>query len=208
MGGQGAGSGPAPSKQLCVWSVWWLRVMTLAAPAFAQEPAASSREPAASSAREPAVSSTPATPPAQDNGSDSVSLERIREGLKKPAESKLRNLDVQADFSVQIEEQRRINEIMSKLDFKSGPAPAGGLYSYEQQLRLFNPTDRPLQQPYAAFSGGELDHDCDREPDREVPRRPRDQCGHLRGALEASAGTSGAMRRCRGTAPGARPGRH
>ena len=133
-----------------------IAVMTLAAPAFAQEPAASSREPAASSAREPAVSSTPATPPAQDNGSDSASLERIREGLKKPAESKLRNLDVQADFSVQIEEQRRINEIMSKLDFKSGPAPAGGLYSYEQQLRLFNPTDRPLQQPYAAFSGGEL----------------------------------------------------
>jgi hypothetical protein len=34
--------------------------------------------------------------------------------------------------------------------------PAGGLYGFEQQRRLFNPTDRPLQQPYAAFSGGEL----------------------------------------------------
>jgi hypothetical protein len=45
---------------------------------------------------------------------------------------------------------------MSKLDFSSGPAPAGGLYGYDQQRRLFNPTDRPLQQPYAAFSGGEL----------------------------------------------------
>ena len=85
-----------------------------------------------------------------------MSLDRIREGLKKPPDSTLRNLDVKADFSVQIEEQRRINEIMSRLDFKSGPAPAGGLYSYEQQLRLFNPTDRPLQQPYAAFNGGEL----------------------------------------------------
>ena len=30
------------------------------------------------------------------------------------------------------------------------------MYGYEQQRRLFNPTDRPLQQPYAAFSGGEF----------------------------------------------------
>ncbi|PYR35872.1 MAG: hypothetical protein DMF90_12145, partial [Acidobacteria bacterium] len=42
------------------------------------------------------------------------------------------------------------------LDFKSPPAPAGGLYAYEQQRRLFNPTDRPLMQPYAAFSAGEF----------------------------------------------------
>lgn len=27
---------------------------------------------------------------------------------------------------------------------------------YEQQRRLFSPTSRPLMQPYAAFSGGEL----------------------------------------------------
>jgi hypothetical protein len=85
-----------------------------------------------------------------------VSLDRIREGLKKPPEQRLRNLDVRPDFTVQIEEQARIDEMMSKLDFRSGPAPAGGLYAYEQQRRLFNPTDRPLQQPYAAFSGGEL----------------------------------------------------
>jgi hypothetical protein len=116
-------------------------VMAVTAPTFGQEPA----------------TSTPAAKPsAQDEATDPVSLNRIRERLKKPDESKLRNLDVRADFSIQIEEQRRIDEIMSKLDFKSGPVPAGGLYSYEQQRRLFNPTDRPLQQPYAAFSGGEL----------------------------------------------------
>jgi hypothetical protein len=45
---------------------------------------------------------------------------------------------------------------MKKLDFKSGPAPAGGLYGFEQQRRLFSPTDYPLMQPYAAFNGGEL----------------------------------------------------
>lgn len=123
--------------------------MAVAVPAVAQDPSVSSAGAEKSPARDTAADKNP---PADLP----VSLDRIREGLKKPAEPALHNLDVRADFSIQIEEQHRINEIMSKLDFKSGPAPAGGLYSYEQQLRLFNPTDRPLQQPYAAFSGGEL----------------------------------------------------
>jgi hypothetical protein len=46
--------------------------------------------------------------------------------------------------------------MLSKLDFSGGPAPAGGLYAYEQQQRLFRPSSRPLMQPYAAFSGGQL----------------------------------------------------
>ena len=41
------------------------------------------------------------------------------------------------------------------LDFKTGPPPAGGVYAYEQQRQLFNPVDRPLAQPYAAFSPAE-----------------------------------------------------
>lgn len=85
-----------------------------------------------------------------------VSLDRIRAGLSQPVDSRLKNLDVKADFSIQIEEQRHIDEIMSKLDFKSGPAPAGGLYAYEQQRQLFKTSSRPLQQPYAAYSGGEF----------------------------------------------------
>jgi hypothetical protein len=117
--------------------------MALAAPAMAQDGPASSADAVKSSAK--------------DGSADlPVSLDRIREQLNKPPDSRLKNLDVRPDFTVQIEEQRRIDEIMSKLDFKSGPAPAGGMYGYEQQRRLFNPTDRPLQQPYAAFSGGEL----------------------------------------------------
>lgn len=117
--------------------------LTTVAPAFAQETPASSND---------------AGMPSQTNsdGELPVSLDRIREGLKQPQEQRLKNLDVKPDFTIQIEEQARIDEIMSKLDFKSGPAPAGGLYAYEQQQRLFNPTDRPLQQPYAAFSGGQL----------------------------------------------------
>ena len=108
--------------------------MALAAPATAQGPAASSSDGA-----------TPASN--QVAGDLPVSLDRIREQLNKPAESRLRNLDVKPDFTMQIAEQRRIDEIMSKLDFKSGPAPAGGLYGYEQQRMLFNPTEHPLQQP-------------------------------------------------------------
>jgi len=117
--------------------------MALAVPAAAQDPVA---RPAGAE-----------KPPAEDAGvEDAVSLERIREKLNKQGESQLRQLDARADFTVHIEEQARIDRMMSKLDFSSGPAPAGGLYAYEQQQRLFNRTARPLQQPYAAFSGGEL----------------------------------------------------
>lgn len=118
--------------------------IALGAPAQAQDPVAPS-----------AATVKPATGGAAGDTLP-VSLDRIREGLSQPAESRLRNLDVKADFSIQIEEQRHIDEIMSKLDFKSGPAPAGGLYAYEQQRQLFKPSSRPLQQPYAAYSGGEF----------------------------------------------------
>jgi hypothetical protein len=88
-----------------------------------------------------------------------VSLDRIRAGLKRQAtDSLLRRVEIPPDFRIQILEQQKINDMLSKLDFKhlSGPAPAGGLYGYEQQQRLFNSVDHPLVQPYAAFSGGEL----------------------------------------------------
>ena len=119
-------------------------VIALGAPALAQEPVVSPNAAEKSPAGDAAADTRP------------VSLDRIREGLNKPPDAGLRNLDVKADFSIQIAEQRHIDEIMSKLDFKSGPAPAGGLYAYEQQRQLFKPSSRPLQQPYAAYSGGEF----------------------------------------------------
>jgi hypothetical protein len=86
-----------------------------------------------------------------------VSLERIREGLTTgPSKLTLSALDKPPDFKVEIQERHPLEEILSTLDFKTGPVPAGGLYMYEQQQRLFNPVDRPLAQPYAAFSPGEL----------------------------------------------------
>jgi hypothetical protein len=88
-----------------------------------------------------------------------VSLDRIRAGLKRQAtDSLLRRVEIPPDFRIQVLEQQKINDMLSKLDFKhlSGPAPGGGLYGYEQQQRLFNSVDHPLVQPYAAFSGGEL----------------------------------------------------
>jgi hypothetical protein len=88
-----------------------------------------------------------------------VSLEHIRKGLKRQAtESLLRKAEIPADFRIHVIEQQKLDDMLSKLDFKSGvgPVPAGGIYAYEQQRRLFNPVDQPLAQPYSAFSGGEL----------------------------------------------------
>ena len=86
-----------------------------------------------------------------------VSLDRIREGLAKaPAKSLLQNVDRKPDFRQEIQIQRKIDELLSTLDLKTGPAPPGGLYGYEQQQRLWNSVDHPLMQPYAAFGGGEL----------------------------------------------------
>jgi hypothetical protein len=116
-----------------------------AVPAAAQDPPVSSPGTPTSSAED-----------APAKGDLPVSLDRIREGLKKGDSPLVRPNELPADFRLEIVEQQKIDELLKKLDFKSGPAPAGGLYGYEQQRRLFNPTDRPLQQPYAAFNGGEL----------------------------------------------------
>jgi hypothetical protein len=114
--------------------------------------------PASAQDRQVSSAGTPAssTEDAQPKADLPVSLDHIRDGLKKGDSPLLRTNELPADFRLEIVEQRKIDELLKKLDFKSGPAPAGGLYGYEQQRRLFNPTDRPLQQPYAAFSGGEL----------------------------------------------------
>ena len=102
----------------------------------------------------------PSSPPSSEDGRRDelpVSLERIREGLSsgRPSTLSLSALEKPPDFKVEVQERRVLEEILSTLDFKTGPAPAGGLYAYEQQRQLSNPVDRPLAQPYAAFSAGE-----------------------------------------------------
>jgi hypothetical protein len=132
----------------CMLFVYLLVAILSASAATAQEPAASSRTAAQES------SNTDSQP-----GDLPVSLDRIRAGLKRQAtESILKRVEIPPDFRIQILEQQRIDDMLSKLDFShlKAPAPPGGLYGYDQQQRLFNPVDHPLSQPYAAFSGGEL----------------------------------------------------
>ena len=85
-----------------------------------------------------------------------VSLDKIREGLQQAPGLSLRTVDERPSFRLQILERQKIEELLATLNFKTGPTPAGGLYMYEQQRQMFNPVDRPLMQPYAAFSGGQL----------------------------------------------------
>ena len=132
-------------SRISLLSLLFLTVLPCA-PAAAQATAASSPGPKGS--------------PAEDNPelAPAVSLDRIREALSRPpARSLLGNLkDLKADFRSEIEIRQKLDALLSTIDFKTGPAPAGGLYGYEQQQRLWNSVSHPLMQPYAAFSGGEM----------------------------------------------------
>src|SRR5580765_926848 len=140
-------SGPRTLRR-CMLFVYLLLASLWASTVMAQEPQASSRAAAPES-----------TNADSQSGDLPVSLDHIRDGLKRQAtDSILKRVEIPPDFRIQILEQQRINDMLSKLDFKhlNAPAPAGGLYGYDQQQRLFNSVDHPLVQPYAAFSGGEL----------------------------------------------------
>lgn len=121
----------------------WLLALGLAAPVGAQEVLASAAE-----AGPVAAAVDPPVEPA--------SLDRIRGKLHVTTAPHLRNLDIRADFSVHVEERRNFDDILAKLDFSTGPAPAGGLYGYEMQRQQNSLMSRPLQQPYAAYGAGEF----------------------------------------------------
>jgi hypothetical protein len=144
-------SQPQPRRHRMLLVFLLVGVLVPASAVFAQEPPAR----AASSAAAALQSSN-----ADSQTSDlPVSLDHIRAGLKREAtDSLLKRVEIPPDFRIQILEQQRIDDMLSKLDFShlKAPAPPGGLYGYDQQQRLFNPVNNPLVQPYAAFSGGEL----------------------------------------------------
>ena len=122
--------------------------LAAAAPAVAQQPTS-----------QPATAAVSAGAPQAGGPTDyGISLDRIREGLRRAENQRLlRNLELQPTFRISIDEQDLIDRLMSKIEIpKPGPRPGAGWYGYEQQRQLFNPTDRPLQQPYAAFNGGQL----------------------------------------------------
>jgi hypothetical protein len=85
-----------------------------------------------------------------------VSVDKIREALATPLPPQLKGLDETPTFRIEIRERQKIEDLVKSLKFNSGPPVPGGLYGYEQQRQLFPATDYPLQQPYAAFSQGEL----------------------------------------------------
>src|SRR5262245_30935951 len=88
-----------------------------------------------------------------------VSLDKIRGALSQPAPAEpLKGLnDPPPTFKVEITEQQRFDDLVSKLKFdKGGPPVPGGIDAYEQYQRAFPRIDNPLAQPYAAFSTGEL----------------------------------------------------
>jgi hypothetical protein len=134
---------------------------TLIARSAMAQPAAS---PPVSAAEEPA-SATQDTPKKDTKNVEDatgrelnlpVSLDKIRDQLQQKPTLSLRTIDERPTFRVQILERQKIEELLATLNFKAGPTPAGGVYMYEMQRQMFNPVDRPLMQPYAAFSAGEL----------------------------------------------------
>jgi hypothetical protein len=140
-------------------AVLLVSALLLSWPAGAAEPQVSRAETPSTSPGPDSTAAAPTSPPSNPGDGLPVSLDKIREGLERPAAGQIfrdRNLEAGPDFRIQIEARRKIDELLATLDFKSGPAPAGGLYAYEQQ-RLTTPSvDNPLAQPYAAFNQGQL----------------------------------------------------
>lgn len=125
-----------------------LAVITTAAPALA----ADRQSPARSSSAQPEASA------AQDAGSLPVSLEKIRQALAQTPAEPLRGLDERPHFKIGISEKQPISveDLIASMDFKSGPAVAGGVYGYEVGRQAFPAVDNPVRQPYAAFNQPEL----------------------------------------------------
>ena len=124
-----------------------------ASTAWAQVPLASSTS-GSSSVQEDGTTSQE---PTDEGAGLPVSIDKIREALREPAPAmSLRTLDERPTFRVQIHERMRIEELLASLNFKTSPAPGGGLYGFEQQRQMFPAVDNPLRQPYAAFNQPEL----------------------------------------------------
>jgi len=126
--------------------------MLILAAALTLVPAVLRAQDARVSSASPAKSTTQDAPQA-DGGA--VSLDRIREGLARTTPLQ-ETLEKQPTFRVEVQERNPFDQLLTSLDLKRYPPVPGGLYSAEQQRIAFNPTDHPLMQPYAAFSGPEL----------------------------------------------------
>jgi len=121
----------------------------------------SAQAPPASQASEPSSSAskeTTAPSSAQDGAPMNlpVSLEHIRKALEQQPAQPLLKLPDHPTFRIEVQERSRLQELLSTLDFRSGPTPAGGVYAAEMQRVMFPSVSNPLMQPYAAFNQPEL----------------------------------------------------
>jgi hypothetical protein len=103
----------------------------------------------------------PASSSSQDSSSSEtfdlpVNLDRIKLALQREPTLSVLSFDERPMFRVLIRERQRIEDLLATLDFKTTPAPAGGLYMAEMQRQWWPAVDHPLNQPYAAFNQGEL----------------------------------------------------
>ena len=74
-----------------------------------------------------------------------TSLSRIRAALKKPEPPRrIMKPPSQADFNVQVLEKQRFSDLLSLIDFGSGPVAPGGWYAYQQRQVLGQQQSQPL----------------------------------------------------------------
>src|SRR5262245_10978244 len=89
-----------------------------------------------------------------------VSIDKIKKELEQQQQQPqlLRNLEDKPTFKLEVKEKPKISldDLIKSLNYKAGPVPAGGVYAAEVQRQVWNPTNYPLSQPYAAFNQGEL----------------------------------------------------
>ena len=76
-----------------------------------------------------------------------VSLDRIRAALERSPVERLKVVEHKPDYRVLIQE-RRLQNLLSTLDFRSGPVPPGGLYAYDQRMRI---SPQWASQPIISF---------------------------------------------------------
>jgi len=120
----------------------------LASPAAAQPPSSSSRPETVDTKDAPATG--------QEELKLPVSVAKIREALETTPALALSTTDERPLFRMQIQERRRIDELLATLDYKAGYVPAGGVYMAEQNRIMFPPVDNPLRQQFGAFNQSEL----------------------------------------------------
>ena len=109
-----------------------------------------------------------------------VSFARIRRELKKPAPPRLFVPPSQADFSIQVIEKQRFQDLLSLLDFGGGPVAPGGLYAHQQRQVLGQQQSQPLFNVDVMAAGGAVVNAISKARRARAERLAREE---VRGAL-------------------------